>query len=153
MKSHLSEDKHANQKKTKIEPPIYDGKESIPSYTRRIEAYKASIKFEKYDIILDFINEWLNQEKKLTSLSDFKNVSEKLLLKDPKHNRDLLRKHSNNLIKNFNVNSSIEDDTDSDDINDSYIIYFVTKILNYFGYSMIAKIMNETKYYTIKMKS
>lgn len=38
------------------EPPIYDGKENVVLYTRKMNEYLDLVKKNKYDIIMFFIN-------------------------------------------------------------------------------------------------
>ncbi len=144
----------------KILPPKYDGKESMPQFERRIEKYLAEINKNKYDKLLDFLNLWLKMtEKKFMSLTDIKNIPEKLLLGDAKHNRNILRRHGQDLMILFGIDTTIDDETDSDDINDNYITDFVKKILNAFGYTMITRMKADIKekniqrvFYTIKKR-
>lgn len=117
-------------------PKINDD-EDITSYLKRLEEYKLSLIQEKYTVLLEFINFWLG--KSFKSLSEFKNISETVLLKDLKHNRKTLRTFSKKLNKIFNKTFSVEDDTDSDDITDKYIIYVLTKLLVSINYSLISK--------------
>lgn len=138
----------------KIAVPIFDGKESITQFKRRMEKYIIQFEKEKYSKILDFVNDWLSIHKiKLSALSDFKKISKTKLLKDLKHNRDILRKYTTDLTMQLKIKSSIEDDTESDEIHDEYIIYFVTKLLSCIDYSFSSRIINNETYYTITTKS
>src|SRR5437660_699173 len=58
---------------TKLEFPIFDGKESITSFMRRVSQFNIDIKKQKYDKILEFVNEIMStpDTKKYTSLTDF----------------------------------------------------------------------------------
>lgn len=117
-------------------PKINDGEE-ITSYLKRLEEYKLSLIQEKYSVLLDFVNFWL--DKSFKSLSEFKNIPETTLLKDLKHNRKTLRTFSKKLTKIFSKTFSVDDDTDSDDITDKYIIYVLTKLLVSINYSLTSK--------------
>ncbi len=136
--------------------PKWDAsKMTITQYLRHVEKYELYLKREKYNIILDFINQWLKYESKnakLKSLTEFKDIRQKVLLEDEKHNRDILRTNSENLKKVFNCNFTIDEDTDSDDITDKYIIYVVTKMLSAINFTLSNKKIGKRTYYTIKMK-
>jgi len=131
-----------------MEVPVYNGKESINKYMQRVEKYKSYFIKDKYDIILKFINEWLNTTH--DSLAKFKNINETTLLKNNKHNRDIVRKYCDVFQKKFNVDLSIDEETSSEEINDKYIIYLLMKMLNLIEYSLTKKEFNKKTYYTIK---
>lgn len=134
-----------------IEVPIYDGKESINQYIKRVERFKNIIVLEKYNVILEFVNLWLGLE--YTSLSDFKNVYEHILLKNSKHNRIIVRKYCDIFQNNFGIDLSVGLETDSDEINDRYIIYLLMKMLTIIGYSLIKRNYGSKIAYTIIKKS
>lgn len=121
--------------------------EHINSYIRRVEEYRLSLNKEKYDILLKLINEWIDKEYK--SLSEFKNIKSSKLVKNLKHNRDILRKYSPKLTKHFKSKFSVEEDTDSDDITDNYIIYVVSKLLGVIDYKLISKKVGDIAFYSI----
>jgi cysteinyl-tRNA synthetase len=124
--------------------------EHVNSFMNRMEEYRLYLINDKYNLILKFVNMWLTEEYK--SLSEFKNISEKRLLKDPKHNRDTLRKYASKFKKVFNSNFTVEDDTDSDDITDKYIIYVASKLLAAINYKFGNKKVGERLYYYIIQK-
>lgn len=131
-----------------MEVPIYDGKESINKYMKRVEKYKDFIQKDKYDTILKFINEWLKTE--FNSLTQFKNINEKTLLKNKKNNRDLIRKYCNLFEDKFNIKLSVDEETDSDEINDKYILYLLIKMLGLIDYHLTKKELANSKIiYTI----
>lgn len=131
-----------------IEAPIYDGNETINQYIKRVERFKNKIVEEKYNVILEFVNSWL--DKKYTSLSDFKNIYEEILLKNSKHNREIVRKYCDIFQNKFEVDLSIGLETDSDEINDRYIIYLLMKMLGIIGYSLTKRNYGNKIAYTIK---
>ncbi len=139
---------------TSITVPKYDGKESLTKYLRRVDVFKLKLCEDKYKLLLNFINEWLklSKEFKLKSLGDFVNINEKLLLNDTKHNRDILRKYSDKIIKELNVKFDISDETASDDIEDTYIIQFLSKALASIDFTLNSKTLNGKTSYTIKLK-
>ena len=122
-------------------PPLFDkyGTEKLVDYMKRVDKYNdVTIKKERYNMMLDFINKWLNYDKKyqLKSLKEFKNISESTLLHDLKHNRNILRKYGTQIKEKFKFKFNIDDETDSDDIKDRYILYFVSRALNSIGYTL-----------------
>jgi hypothetical protein len=134
--------------------PQYNGG-SVTKYFKSVEQYELNLLKDKYNIILDFINEWLNypEKFKLKSLIGFKNIKEGILLKDLKHNRDILRKFSSNIIKKLEITFNIDDDTDSDEIKDRYILYFIQRCLASIKFSLTVRKVDDINYYTIKNKN
>ena len=135
---------------TELEAPVYDGKESINQYMKRVEKFTALIVKDKYDSILSFINEWLKVE--IVALSDFKNVRETVLLKDDKHNRVVVRKYCEIFREKFGVDLSVDEDTGSDEIKDMYVIQLLRKMLGLINYTLLRKEFNNRVLYTIKKK-
>lgn len=132
-------------------PPEYDGKESFSQYMRKFNEYMVSLEKDKYDIILEFINEWISPLKlKFKKLTDFKNMEVDKLIKDEKHCHKLLRKYTKIFSEKFKVNTSIDEETESDDIKTHYIIYFATKILKLINFSLVSKVIKDSTYYYIK---
>lgn len=86
----------------KIKAPIYDGTVSLSDYVRKIEQFKRDVNREKYNLILQFINDWFGHDKhnKLDTLIDFKNISEDTLFnkRKPNHNRKIIKKYYNKII-------------------------------------------------------
>jgi len=136
---------------TNLQVPVFDGKESVNKYAKRVERYTNKMVEDKYDVILEFINAWVGFD--YTSLSDFKNVQELLLLKNPKNNRTLVRKYSDIFQNKFEVDLSVGLETDSDEINDRYIIYLLIKMLSIIGYTLAKRESYNKISYTIKKKS
>lgn len=135
---------------SEIDIPKYDGKESINQYIRKVEKYKIQVLKEKYDEVLNFINEWTNSN--YYALSEFKNIQETILLKDDKHNRNIVRKYSDIFKDKFDIDLSFDMNTDSDEINDKYIIYLLMKIVGLIDYVLTKKEFNKKTLYTIKKK-
>lgn len=134
----------------KSQIPIYDGKESITKFMQKIEMFKTIIFQDKYNNILKFINEWLNTDYK--SLILFKNKLENDLLKNEKQNRNLCRIYSDLFEKKFGVDLTVSLDTDSDEINNKYIIYLLMKMLNTIEYTLYKKEIKNKIYYSIIKK-
>lgn len=130
-----------------MEVPVYDGKESINKYMRRVEKYIDDMMKDKYNLILQFINEWLGVE--FNSLTQFKSINEKKLLKNKKHNRDLIRKYCQLFVDKFNTHLSVDEETDSEEINDKYIIYLLKKMLNFIDYGLSKKELSINILYSI----
>jgi hypothetical protein len=135
-----------------MEVPQYNAKESLTKYIEKVEKYKTMIYKDKYNIILNFINEWLKlfDEKKFKSITDFKNLYEVDLLYDNRNNKKVIKKYVDIFEKQFMINLNITDDTDSDEIKEKYIIYILSKVVNNIDYILIKKEYNGKIYYTIK---
>lgn len=139
---------------TGLEFPQYDGTESLTKYLRRLEDFKLLIKQEKYNLILEFINAWLKlrEESKFRSLTEFKDISERTLLLDLKHNRKILRQYSDHMIKKLNIQFNVNEETDSDEISDKYIITFLTRALSTIDYTLTHRITKINTFYTIRAR-
>lgn len=131
--------------------PVYNNKETVNQYMRRVQQYTIKLQEDKYNTILGFINAWLNQ--KYESLVEFKNISESTLLTDTKKNRDVVRQYSKQLQEKFNTDLTVDMGTDSDEINDKYIIYLTMKLLNLMNYTLMRRDINGKTLYTIRKKS
>ena len=134
--------------------PQYDGKSSITLYLQKVEAYKITLQKDRYTLILKFINEWLKltDKYKYKSLLEFKNIDEMILIADEKHNAHIIKKYIKDLEKAFNVNFTVTDETDTDEIKEKYIIFVVTKALSTIDYTLSYKTSKGETCYTIKMK-
>jgi hypothetical protein len=154
-KEKYTKKKEMNTTGKKVIPiPKYNGNESLTKYMRRLEDYKIMVNQERYNIILDFVNSWLKLEdiNKYTSLMEFKDITERRLLIDLKHNRKLLRDHSDRIINELGITISVDEETASDEITDKYIITFLTKALASIDYTLTHKSTARNVFYTIKSK-
>lgn len=133
--------------------PKYNGG-SITQYIKKVQEFEIKLKEEKYNLVLQFVNDWLDfpNEYKLKSLTEFKGMEQDELLKDAKHNRRILRRHSNKIVKKLNVTFNVDDDTASDEIKDNYILYFLSRSLTKIGYSLTMRKVDNKNYFTIKIK-
>ena len=122
------------------------GKETINQYIRRVEEYKNIILKEKYDIILNFVNDWLNIDKDIIyeSLTKFTNIKESILLKNDKHNRNVMQKYSLIFKEKFQIQDNI------DETQDKYIISFLIKLLNYIDYNLVKREFKGQFVYSIR---
>jgi len=117
--------------------PKYNGG-SVNEYMRKVDMYNNKIISKKYNFILDFINEWfeLTEKSKYVTLTDFKNISEKLI----KENKEIIDINKEK-IKNI-LSIDIEDEID--------FIIIIRKILKVINYSIGYRTNNNIKYYSIK---
>jgi len=124
---------------------------SITDYFDAINNFEVNLNKEKYSLILKFINFWLKFEgkNKFKSLLKFRNLSEKNLLYDLKHNRYALRKFSKQIKSKLNIKFNIDDETDSDEIKDKYILYFLSRCLVSIGYRLKCLNIDDKNYYSI----
>jgi hypothetical protein len=137
--------------KKEISYPIYDGKETMTQWLRKIQLFEVRMKSDKYNKILDFMNILLTPyEIKLCSLSDFKNISSKKITKDIIHNKRTLRKYGKKLAAELCVDvNAPELDDDTEDIEEDQIIKFIRSILKSIEYSLKWKQVDNIIYYTI----
>jgi len=140
-----------------IEIPVYDGRESILNYTRRLKQFRSKLNEKKYELLINFINDWLNYKKGtgLNYLAEFKNFSEKKLLSDKKHNDKILKKYCPKIKKAFDIKLSFE--INDEKYDEKYIFYVLTRALSVINFRLVHKIIYDKKtgkdtLYTIKKK-
>lgn len=140
-----------------ILPPSYDrnGTETISQYQRRIRDFQVALSTERYNATLEFINQWLKlKNRKFKSLLDFKKIQESVLLKDTKHNRSILRAHAEKIMNLCKLEAKIDEETESEEIDDMYIFKFVRQVLHTFEYTLVSRMNMADKkiYYSILFK-
>lgn len=129
--------------------PIYNPNKSISNYINKCEKYLLELQKEKYKLILQFVNEWLN--KNLKSLSEFKYINEKVLIKNPIYNIKMLKKYIPLFNETFEIILNIPSDFDENIIHDKYIVNLLNHMLKFIKYDLVKYKKNNNKYYTIKL--
>ena len=142
---------------TKIElpsPPIYNRTETVIQYTRRFNEYIDNVTKIKYNIILQFLNLWLNHYNiKLNRLIEFKNIPKSKIIIDKKHNKKILKQYSDELYKYFNIDKLSFENVASDDIEEEDIIIFLKQLLNKIDYYLFKKEKDSDIFYSIVHKT
>lgn len=154
----------------------YDGEESIEEYIRRVEEYKVKIITEKYDVVLNFLNELLKlgSVHKFKSLREFKRIKEEDICKNSSHNLEVIQKYSKKFKKKLGLTFKLkknkrkksknkdqedededEDDQEEDneivkDKNSIYVITVIQRILKPINFTLISKKLNSGRYYSIR---
>lgn len=135
-----------DNKSTTLSGLEYDGKESITQYMRRVEKFKAVLVNEKYNKLIEFVNKWLKLEgkKKITSLTDFRWITEETLLDDEENNAELLDSYHDLFINEFNLKINEKNK------KNEYIIDVFRRAINSMGYSLRHKQKGQIVYYTVR---
>lgn len=134
--------------------PIFDGKESLTHFIRRVKDFELQVLKEKYDLILEFVNELMNKEKKYISLTEFINEPDHIITSNVRHNKKVINIYKDKLAKVLNINVleltciTSEEDT----IESSFTIIFLKKIINSINFSLVSRIVDDKIYYSIKNK-
>lgn len=129
-----------------IEPPKYDETMSYCKYVRLVEKYKIKVNEQKYNLILDMINDWLELKDKnrLTELTGFKNMDENELLE---HNGHAI------LIKyQEKIKVILEIDMKLNSKNKKYIFFVLIKALNKIEYKLTSRQTDDGFIYSIYKK-
>jgi hypothetical protein len=135
---------------SQISCPIYDGKETINQYLKRITQYQDQLKKKNYDIILKYINLWLIPYNiKLKSLIDFKNITDDKLETHSDHNKNFLKLKSKNICTELSIENIIDEKIDEKDLSIHRIISFFRTVLKTIDYSLIRKNIGNNFYYLI----
>jgi hypothetical protein len=124
----------------------YDGEESMTHYLRRVEEFKAKLVNERYDKLVQFVNEWLKLEgkSKLTSLTEFRWITEDSLLEDEENNSKLLYEYNNLFTNDFNLTINKKN------TSKEYIIDVFRRAINSLGYSLRHRKKGKIMYYTVR---
>lgn len=131
---------------TNVEVPEYNpkGKETINQYLRRVEKYKAIILKDKYNVVLNFVNDWLRAEYE--SLSEFTNIKESILLKNIKHNSNVVQKYTQIFKNKFEIDLTI--DYNNDETRE--ILDLLIKMLSIIDYTLIKREFKDNIVYSIR---
>ena len=129
-----------------IEPPKYDESMSFSKYARLVEKYKIKVNEQKYNLILDMINDWLELKDKdrLTELTGFKQMDESDLLEHDGH--AILIKYQEK------IKVILEIDMKLNSKNKKYIFFVLIKALNKIDYRLTSRQSDDGILYTIYKK-
>lgn len=97
-----------------MEFPEYKKGMTVSEYKYKIEEYLNSINSDKYDVIYDFVEDWLsNFNIKISALMDFKHINENVFKNKKTINRKIYKKHYKKLsdVLNFKTSKIENDDT------------------------------------------
>jgi hypothetical protein len=134
-----------------LTPPKFNDGDSVIDFMAQIKDYEIKRKKYCYNIILDFVNLWLVPYKiVLKSLLDFKNIRETVIMKDNKHNKRMIKKHSSIIKTQLDIkNAEPFDDCDTDDVPEHEIIVFISLILKKIEYSISRRFVDDRICFTI----
>jgi hypothetical protein len=93
--------------------PVYNGKESINAFQRRVNDFLVKLKKQNYDIIIKFFNKLLNYEHHKHSLTLFKNITHDDLIKKIADNKQVFQEYSQFFEKEYNLSYNITKISDS----------------------------------------
>ncbi len=126
----------------------YNDGESITQYLRRVEEYKASLANtdNRYDKLVEFTNKWLKlkDKNKMTSLIEFRWISEETLLEDEENNAELLHDYHDLFVNDFNLKINEKNK------KNEYIIDIFKRAINSLSYSLRHTKKGQITYYTVK---
>lgn len=122
-------------------------KESIYEHLERSRKFMMDINEEKYDVVLNFLKEWV--KKDMIGLVDFKWMCEDVLLKNDVHNKNIVMKYVKSFEDAFGYEFNVNDDVD---IGKEYIIDLLRLVLGmlHMGYKLKMYVKGGKKYYSIK---
>lgn len=108
-----------------MDAPIYDPKnETVNQYMARIKEYKLELKCQKHDLVLKFLNELFDLDKKYKSLASIKGLP----LEEKDNLGDMVDEYNDQFKEYLNC-----------DFNNDYYLEFVdvlTRILKPIGYKL-----------------
>jgi hypothetical protein len=126
--------------------PIYKDGDSIVEYMKKVEKFTFQMNQHKYDVVLDFINEFF--EKKYTSVLQFKYISENTLDKQTNKNKHIAEKYIPLFKDKLNVNIG-----DLDKLNEpTHIVFILNKITNAINYKLMHNTKNKLSFYSIRLR-
>ena len=105
--------------------PIYDSTKSYSAYLNEFARYEMEIKKEKYNKILDFLNDVVKPVGlSYKTLSDFKNISETRITVNEEHNIKIIEKHKKILFESLKITKEFTTDSDEDYEEDTILRFF-----------------------------
>jgi len=112
---------------------------SINDYLRKVKKMETQIHEKNYNILLKFINRWLklSDKTKYLSLTEFKNVKYSHINSDFKHNKHMINKYYEKIIKTYEIKFDLEDYDGS--YNNRCILNLISKCLKKLNYKLIKK--------------
>lgn len=137
---------NTSTKRDKVNVPKYSKNQSFTQYVTKVEKFKLQFLKDKYQLLLDFLNDWLkyDEECKLKSLTEFKNIQKSDLLNDNNHNQKIIRDYNVKIEQFFNIKYKADNKQD--------IIYLVTRMLTSINYKFIFKDLDDDVLVTIIQK-
>lgn len=136
-----------------INPPVFVEGDSVTDFLIQIKEYELQRKKKNYNIILDFMNTWLIPYKyTMTSLLDFKNFKESIIIQNETHNKKTIKTSASKIKLLLNISDTDDDNfdnVDTDEVPELEIITFISRILHKIEYSIHRKYVGETLYYSI----
>ena len=123
--------------------PVYNEKETINQYLRKVQIFEINLKKAKYQLILDFINDWLENDEfdKFSSLKEFSKIKKDTLFKSSEHNEKIIKEYTPRIKKIFNIKYTPK--------KDDSIIQLLSKMLIKIDYKLINYDKKGIKYFTI----
>ncbi len=127
----------------------YKKTETITQYLRRANEFRAQLESEKYDVILNFLNEFLglSDKFKLKSITDFKKIKHNDLIKDPSKNKKLVKKYLDDFKDKLNLEWT---EKQINKMKDEYFIHIIRSILNKINYKLKKRTYDSGVYYYAK---
>ena len=120
--------------------------ESLSNYLLKVEQYKMDINKKKYDIILNFVNDMLELDGKLKSLTNFKYIKEADIIGDLERNKEIIKKYKKDIHDNFKIELKYK----NMEKNPMYIINNLRKILKNINYKLCSKKVSDGRIYFIR---
>lgn len=128
--------------------PFDKTKESMTKYFQRMELFNININKSKYNGVLDVLNRAFKSDYK--SLTEIKNISETMIIKNNSHITDTLNENSDYLAKLLYLDVfDLMCITDEDTNNISHIINYIKQIIKVLNYKLISKIKYNKNFYFI----
>jgi len=130
---------------------VNDSSLSLKRRMEKINDMIMSLKQDKFDLLLEFINKWLKLTGKdsLRELTKFRYISERDLIKNKKYNCNLVREYADKFKDVFGLNLSIDSTSPNNTIKKKYILHIIRKSLKYVNHVLRSKTIRGEIYYSI----
>ena len=124
----------------------YNKNDTFAKSFYKLQKLKTIQNQDKYNIVLQIINDLFDLKKKYTSLLQFKNIPEHLILTNIDHKIDIIHKYDKIVVDKLNSGKLTTKTKNSE----YFVIFFIRRILSAIDYKLIGRTINDTKYYSIK---
>lgn len=126
-------------------PPIYDGSEPLYMYRTKLDIYMRSLKTQRYDTILNFMNDLIVRDKKCVALMDFKNID--LYSLSSQHILSTIKKHTKTINEIFKKQINLENEDEED--SHECLILILKDLLYHIEFTLHKKVSNDISHYSL----
>lgn len=142
-----------------MEPPVFNGKETVSQYMRRVDEFRTYLNTNKYNQVLGFLNELFSLRKfknkdgkyvnvgTATSMTKFSKIPFSYFSTNNEHCERVTQKYLEWFRGSLDLDFNLDTNTNID-IAD-YIIHCLVRIVKSVGYKLVKRNKGGEYYYSI----